>query len=145
MITTNDLAAFGYYDILDEEIFTTTYEEPQSVMHMVKSFAETANQEPDVELSAALIDEEYKEWDISSYGFNADEELKELADLVYVIYGYANVKGWDLDEAIRRVHENNMGRMKQPDGTIKYREDGKVEKNKDYPKVDLVDLTFGRS
>lgn len=69
-----------------------------------------------------------------------ENALKELADLVYVTYGYAVTFGWDLDEAFRRVHENNMGRMYQPDGTIKRRADGKIIKNKDYPKVDLGDL-----
>jgi len=68
------------------------------------------------------------------------KELKELADLVYVIYGYANARGWNLDEALCRVHSNNLGRMYQPDGSIKRREDGKIEKNKAYPKVDLSDL-----
>lgn len=66
--------------------------------------------------------------------------LKELADVLYVTYGYAVTFGWDLDAALRYVHENNMGRMYQPDGTIKRREDGKIMKNKDYPKVDLGDL-----
>ena len=69
-----------------------------------------------------------------------DKELKELADLVYVIYGYANARGFDLDEAVRRVHENNMGRMYQDDGTIWRRDDGKIIKNKNYPKVSLDDL-----
>ena len=59
---------------------------------------------------------------------------------MYVIYGYANVRGWDLDEAVRRVHENNIGRCIQPDGSIQRREDGKILKNKDFPKVELGDL-----
>ena len=71
---------------------------------------------------------------------NKENALKELADIVYVVYGYAVTFGWDLDEAVRRVHENNMGRMYQPDGTIKRREDGKIMKNKDFPKVNLEDL-----
>ena len=66
--------------------------------------------------------------------------LKELADLVYVAYGFAVTFGWNLDESVKRVHENNIGRMKQPDGSIKRREDGKILKNKTYPKVDLSDL-----
>jgi len=45
-----------------------------------------------------------------------------------------------LDEAVRRVHENNVGRCVQPDGTVKRREDNKILKNKDFPKVDLSDL-----
>jgi len=67
-------------------------------------------------------------------------ELKELSDLVYVIYGYANAKGWDLDEAIYRVHANNIGRCIQADGSIQRREDGKILRRKDYPKVELGDL-----
>jgi predicted HAD superfamily Cof-like phosphohydrolase len=68
------------------------------------------------------------------------DELKELADLVYVIYGYAYAKGWNLDEALKRVHENNVARMTQDDGTIKRREDGKIIKNPNTPKVKLHDL-----
>ena len=39
------------------------------------------------------------------------ELLKELADLVYVTYGYAATYGWDLDEAFRRVHASNMSKL----------------------------------
>lgn len=90
-----------------------------------------------LELRETLIKEEVEELLKATDRLNA---LKELADIVYVVYGYAVTFGWDLDEAVRRVHENNMGRMYQPDGTIKRREDGKIIKNKDYPKVDLGDL-----
>jgi hypothetical protein len=48
--------------------------------------------------------------------------------------------GWDLNEAVTRVHENNMERMTQDDGTIKRREDGKIIKNPNTPKVQLGDL-----
>lgn len=82
----------------------------------------------------------YEEFDEFANELGKDKILKELADLVYVTYGYAATFGWDLDEAVRRVHENNMGRMFQEDGTIKYREDGKVIKNPDYPQVNLGDL-----
>lgn len=43
-------------------------------------------------------------------------------------------------EAFKRVHENNMGRMFQEDGSIKRRKDGKIIKNRKYPKVKLGDL-----
>jgi predicted HAD superfamily Cof-like phosphohydrolase len=68
------------------------------------------------------------------------KDLKELADLVYVIYGYALAAGYNLDEAVERVHDNNLGRCVQPDGTVKRREDGKIIKNPDYPAVYLKDL-----
>ena len=111
------------------------------VMSMVKEFADTMGQESDFNLSSGLIMEEYREWQGDYFSRAAPEaELKELSDLVYVIYGYANVRGWDLDEAVRRVHENNIGRCIQPDGSIQRREDGKILKNKDFPKVELGDL-----
>lgn len=112
-------------------------EAAQTPTGMVKQYARVSGQKPDAALYLDLIFEEFTEWE------NEDEpvkELKELVDLLYVIYGYANAKGWDVEEALRRVHANNMGRMYQPDGTIKRREDGKIEKNKEYPKVDLEDL-----
>lgn len=84
-----------------------------------------------------LVEEEFEEVRLSDTKENL---LKELADLVYVTYGLAVTFGLDLDEALVRVHQNNMGRMYQPDGTIKRRDDGKILKNKDYPKVDLGDL-----
>jgi len=107
-------------------------------LDMVKEYAETANQKPNQNRAATLVDEEFQEWLHSPAG--TADELKELTDLVYVIYGYANTMGWDLDLALLRVHDNNMGRMHQPDGTIKRREDGKIMKNEDYPKVVLEDL-----
>lgn len=126
---------------------------PHSVRGMVMQFAKVTGQKPDPDLYATLVDEEYDEWGFEynlsrsgeyrkHYGqaYSPADELKELADLVYVIYGYANSKGWDLDEAIRRVHTNNVGRCVQPDGTVKRREDGKILKNKDHPKVNLEDL-----
>lgn len=104
---------------------------------MLDEFCKVTGQTPNDELYSKLIHEEYDEW-LDEYKPAA--ELKELADMVYVIFGYAKAKGWDLEEAVKRVHENNVGRCKQSDGSVKYREDGKVIKNKDYPKVNLEDL-----
>lgn len=131
------------------------WDEPKKVgttMDKVREFARVTGQAPNVNTSAKMIQEEYKEWHeevelgydnwikgFSEFGVPV-KELKELADLVYVLYGYANVRHWDLDEAIKRVHENNIGRCVQPDGSIKRREDGKILKNPDYPAVDLSDL-----
>ena len=130
MITEQDLEAFGYWSY-------ETQEPEKTPTEMVKEYAKTSGQKPDAGLYAELITEEFEEW---VGEFAPVPELKELADLLYVIYGYANARGWDVEEALRRVHKNNMGRMYQPDGTIKRRVDGKIEKNKDYPKVDLSDL-----
>ena len=110
---------------------------PQTVTEMVLEFVTKTEQVPTDELYAQLIIEEYKEWLTSE---DIMEEMKELSDLVYVIYGYALAKGFNLEEAVRRVHKNNLGRCIQPDGSIQRRPDGKVLKNKDYPKVQLEDL-----
>ena len=58
-----------------------------------------------------LIDEEYLEF-IEAHTKKADcETLKELADLVYVCFQYAENLEWDLEEALRRVHQSNLSKL----------------------------------
>lgn len=145
MITYEDIEAFRDANVYWDADYEKEQRDAMTVPEMVHEFATTAGQKPSASLSVQLVKEEFKEWVESLYSAPLDirgdaAELKELADLVYVVYGYARVMGWDLDEAVRRVHENNMGRMRQPDGSIKRREDGKIIKNPDYPKVQLEDL-----
>ena len=92
-----------------------------------------------------LIIEEFKEFleaegMLFRHGRNAKEEcLKELADLVYVCYQYAENMGWFLDEALDRVHKSNMSKLDE-DGKPIYREDGKVLKGPNYKPPNLEDL-----
>ena len=92
-----------------------------------------------------LIVEEFKEFleaegMLFRHGRNAQEEcLKELADLVYVCYQYAENMGWFLDEALDRVHKSNMSKLGE-DGKPIYREDGKVLKGPNYKPPTLEDL-----
>ena len=129
-----------------DEAQPTPEPDKTTTMDKVREFAEVMGQKPDPEMSATLVREEFLEWSEERYLYNYGgssnhkDELKELSDLVYVIYGYANARGWNLDEAIKRVHENNIGRCVQPDGTIKRRADGKIIKNPDFPAVVLDDL-----
>ena len=92
-----------------------------------------------------LIVEEFKEF-LEAEGMlfrNNDqfpsEALKELADLVYVCYQYAENMGWFLDEALDRVHASNMSKLGENGLTI-YREDGKVLKGPNYKPPTLTDL-----
>ena len=136
MITEHDLQAFGYYDAVVHETHKTPTE-------MVKEYSKVSWQRPDALLYVTLIEEEFDEWQhetLQIMDYRPQLEIKELADLLYVIYGYANARGWDVEEALRRVHKNNMGRMRQPDGTLKRRADGKIIRNSEYPKVALEDL-----
>ena len=92
-----------------------------------------------------LIVEEFKEF-LEAEGMlfrnNDDfpaEALKELADLVYVCYQYAENMGWFLDEALDRVHASNMSKLGE-DGLPVYLEDGKVLKGPNYKPPTLTDL-----
>lgn len=128
--------AFGYWN----SNAATKERSDETPMSMVKEFAILTGQEPTPYLYAALIAEEADEWRSEYQRDSKEDQLKELADLVYVVYGFANAKGWDLDEAVRRVHVNNTGRCIQPDGSVQRRADGKILKRSDYPKVNLTDL-----
>ena len=93
----------------------------------------------------SLIIEEFKEFleadgMLFRHGNNVQVEcLKELADLVYVCYQYAENMSWDLDEALHRVHQSNMSKLDE-DGKPIYREDGKVLKGPNYAPPNLEDL-----
>ena len=97
-----------------------------------------------VSLQLTLIGEEFKEWLEAHKNmnlmlpFNRADTLKELADLAYVMYQYAENYDWDLDEALHRVHESNMSKL--VDGKPIKREDGKVLKGPNYKSPDLLDL-----
>lgn len=96
-------------------------------------------------MQRTLIVEEFKEFLdaenqlLTGFVVNATDTLKELADLVYVCYQYAENLGWDLDEALNRVHQSNMSKLGE-DGEPVYREDGKVLKGPNYQPPNLSDL-----
>ena len=92
-----------------------------------------------------LIVEEFKEFleaDGMMFRTGAQHKaecLKELADLVYVCYQYAENQRWDLDEALDRVHKSNMSKLDE-DGNPIFRKDGKVLKGPNYAPPNLEDL-----
>ena len=92
-----------------------------------------------------LIVEEFKEFLeaeqllLKDFTRNKEDCLKELADLVYVCYQYAANMGWDLDEAMDRVHKSNMSKL-DDNGQPIFREDGKVLKSANYQPPNLTDL-----
>jgi predicted HAD superfamily Cof-like phosphohydrolase len=96
-------------------------------------------------MQRTLIVEEFKEFLeaenqlLTGFVVNATDTLKELADLVYVCYQYAENLDWDLDEALNRVHRSNMSKLGE-DGEPVYREDGKVLKGPNYEPPNLNDL-----
>ena len=120
-----------------------------------EAFGHPINKEPDIkeiDLRMDLIDEEHKETqeelsDLWDWAYDKDTNTseikrkltKELADLLYVIYGTAVSFGLPLDEVFDRVHKSNMSKLGD-DGKPVYREDGKVLKGNNYKPVDLSDL-----
>ena len=93
-------------------------------------------------MQATLIDEEYKEFVTAVRAEGLEEELKELADLVYVCFQYAENNEWDLEEALDRVHKSNMSKLGL-DGKPIRRADGKVLKGPNYQPPELRDLING--
>jgi predicted HAD superfamily Cof-like phosphohydrolase len=87
----------------------------------------------------SLIDEEWSEFHEAFHHEPLDHVLKELADLVYVCYQYAAHEGWDLDEAMNRLHESNLSKLDENGDPI-FRADGKVLKGPNYQPPYLGDL-----
>lgn len=61
---------------------------------------------------------------------------KELADLLYVVYGTGAAVGIDMDKVYDEVHCSNMSKL-GADGEVIRREDGKVLKGPNYAPPDL--------
>ena len=94
------------------------------------------------EMQQNLIAEEFKEFNTAIAEEPYENELKELADLVYVCFQYAENMEWDLEEALDRVHKSNMSKLGL-DGKPIRRADGKVLKGPNYEPPILKDLING--
>ena len=119
--------------------------ENMTPLEMVREFATKMGQDLDQEwvydsyvdtFRCRLVGEEFLEFLEAT---DKENLLKELADLVYVTYGYAATFGLDLDEAVRRVHLSNLSKLGDDGNPIKD-ESGKVMKSPNYRKPDLSDL-----
>lgn len=78
-------------------------------------------------LRARLIQEEFDELKESMAGGNLSSVAKELADLLYVVYGTAVSYGIDMEPVFREVHRSNLSKV----GGYK-RDDGKWVKPATY-------------
>ena len=86
-----------------------------------------------------LIVEEFKEFMYAATEEGYEYELKELADLVYVCFQYAENMEWDLEEAMHRVHKSNLSKLGLDNKPIR-RHDGKVLKGPNYQPPNLSEL-----
>jgi predicted HAD superfamily Cof-like phosphohydrolase len=78
-------------------------------------------------LRVRLIEEEFDELKEAMVGGDLASVAKEMADLLYVVYGTAVSYGIDMDPVFREVHRSNMSKV----GGYK-REDGKWVKPATY-------------
>lgn len=139
---------YEYFDEGNEALRDPNTYLGKSPLDMVRQFHRIMDQELDQpyvqnseldRLRLTLISEEFDEVCAAE---TPDNLLKELADLVYVAYGYAAAFGWDLDEAVRRVHASNMSKLDDEGQPIK-QANGKVTKGPNYEPPTLTDLMRG--
>jgi predicted HAD superfamily Cof-like phosphohydrolase len=118
-----------------------THVQSQSLSDQAAAFRTaygTTNSMANRTMQLDLIAEEYQEFRQSMReGF--EQELKELSDLVYVCFQYAENMGWDLEEALDRVHKSNMSKLGVNGKPIR-RRDGKIMKGPNYEPPNLTDL-----
>lgn len=141
----NSTIGYEYFDEGNASLRDPDTYLSKTPLDMVRHFARTYGQTLDHPwakgsrkdlLRVLLVKEEYAE---VLEAETAEDLLKELADLAYVTFGFAAEFGWDLDEALRRVHASNMSKLGD-DGNPIYREDGKVLKGPNYEPPHLGDL-----
>jgi predicted HAD superfamily Cof-like phosphohydrolase len=89
-------------------------------------------------LRLRLIREEAAEVEDELFSNDKKKLAKELADLLYVVYGTAATYGIHIDEVFNRVHESNMSKLGE-DGKPVYRNDGKVLKGPNYKEPEITD------
>lgn len=102
---------------------------------------EIPNDKKQEDLRIYLIEEEFKEvsYELCKRNLNRKDLAKELADLLYVVYGTAYVFNINLDIALQEVHRSNMSKLGD-DGLPIRRADGKILKGPNYfePEMDAA-------
>ena len=109
---------------------------------------EVQNSPENSDMQMRLIHEEYLEFieaeaiingEPTATLYDYENALKELADLVYVCFQYAENREWDLLTALNRVHQSNMSKLDENKRPIR-RDDGKILKGPNYKPPYLTDL-----
>lgn len=142
------MTVYQVSDYLDDENFDFWEYDP---VGWVREFHETMGHpvrwhptkldKNEITLRIGLITEELEELEDALYKGTAAETAKELADLLYVVYGLCVANGmWpDIEEVFRRVHQSNMSKN-GPDGKPIYNDQGKIMKGSDYKAPDFSDM-----
>jgi predicted HAD superfamily Cof-like phosphohydrolase len=109
--------------------------------HFSHTLGEWPPSVPTYKLRLDLIDEEFTElWNEFIFGeLDKVKIAKELADLLYVVFGAAVAFGIPIKEVFDEVHKSNMSKLGE-DGKPEYRSDGKVMKGPNYqpPQLEFI-------
>jgi len=112
--------------------------------HAFKSFWQDTPQVVDEEtreLRVTLMEEELHEVVMAMREEPLENIAKELADLLYVVYGTIGAYGLSdrMEQIFDEVHRSNMSKL-GPDGQLLQREDGKVLKGPEYAPADVKSI-----
>ena len=88
-----------------------------------------------IRMLQGLIKEEFVEYDTS---FDIYNEIKEIADLVYVLIGYSHERHGEraFDKVFTEVHRSNISKLVD-DGKPVLRDDGKILNGPNYSPADI--------
>lgn len=103
---------------------------------MLKEFHSVFPAMDDDKLRLRLLREEVKELAEAMEKDDIVEVADGIADIVYVAIGTAVVKGIPFDDIFSEVHRSNMTK-REPDGSVRIREDGKILKGKNFERPKL--------
>ena len=93
----------------------------------------------EISLRNTLLLDEVEECIFATIDGKRADILDALADTITVCIGTALLYGFDIDEAMARVHESNMSKL-GADGKPIYRADGKILKGDEFVPPYLDDL-----
>lgn len=93
-----------------------------------------------------IAEEEAEIWDELTFlsegsGRASMEKLaKELADMLYVVYGTADLLEINLPAVFQLVHANNLTKVNPATGQVNRRNDGKIEKPKGFHELTVEEI-----
>lgn len=119
----------------------------EKVLEFHKVFGMLVNENPtmidtsSMNLRLKLIEEEFNELYVEMVKYDAKIEniAKEMADLLYVVYGTAVSMGIDMNKIFEEVHKSNMSKLDE-NGKVVRRADGKVLKSNLYKSADIEEI-----
>lgn len=91
-----------------------------------------------------FVSEEYREF-IEANPADAPHKLQEAMDLIWVILGYCNTRGWDTAGAWSELFRSNMSKLQvdPTTGQLARRSDGKILKPENWRKPDFTPFVGG--